>query len=53
MTGATDVFVIPAVPYLCGLDPGRDDLVQTLKLSFTVSTISLGIVLWSSNTIPL
>ncbi|CFX14545.1 Membrane protein [Candidatus Filomicrobium marinum] len=43
VTGGTGVFVIPAVPYLQGLDLKRDDLVQALGLSFTVSTIALAI----------
>ena len=41
VTGATGVFVIPAVPYLQALDLKRDDLIQALGLSFTVSTIAL------------
>lgn len=41
VTGATGVFVIPAVPYLAGLGLARDELVQALGLSFTVSTIAL------------
>jgi uncharacterized protein len=41
VTGATGVFVIPAVPYLQALDLEKDDLVQALGLSFTVSTIAL------------
>jgi hypothetical protein len=41
ITGGTGVFVIPAVPYLQALGLGRDDLVQALGLSFTVSTIAL------------
>ena len=41
VTGATGVFVIPAVPYLQALGLGKDDLVQALGLSFTVSTIAL------------
>lgn len=45
VTGATGVFVIPAVPYLQTLSLQRDELVQALGLSFTVSTIALGIAL--------
>jgi uncharacterized membrane protein YfcA len=41
VTGATGVFVMPAVPYLQSLQLSRDDLVQALGLSFTVSTIAL------------
>jgi uncharacterized protein len=41
VTGGTGVFVIPAVPYLQALGLSRDDLVQALGSSFTVSTIAL------------
>jgi uncharacterized membrane protein YfcA len=41
ITGATGVFVIPAVPYLQALGFDKDDLVQVLGLSFTVSTLAL------------
>lgn len=41
VTGATGIFVIPAVPYLQSLALDRDDLVQALGLSFTVSTVAL------------
>ena len=43
VTGATGVFVIPAVPYLQALGLAKDDLVQALGLSFTVSTVALAI----------
>jgi uncharacterized protein len=47
VTGATGTFVIPAVPYLAGLGLGRDELVQALGLSFTVSTVALALgLLW-------
>jgi hypothetical protein len=47
VTGAAGVFVIPAVPYIQSLDLDRDDLVQALGLSFTISTIALAIgLLW-------
>lgn len=47
VTGATGVFVIPAVPYIQSLGFERDDLVQALGLSFTVSTIALAVgLLW-------
>jgi uncharacterized membrane protein YfcA len=42
ITAATGVFVIPAVPYLQALGLPKDELVQALGLSFTVSTIALG-----------
>ncbi|WP_245580013.1 sulfite exporter TauE/SafE family protein [Niveispirillum irakense] len=41
LAGATGVFVIPAVPYLQALGLEKDDLVQALGLSFTVSTLAL------------
>lgn len=41
VTGSTGVFVIPAVPYLQALGLAKDDLVQALGLSFTISTIAL------------
>jgi hypothetical protein len=43
ISGATGVFTIPAVPYLQGLDLEKDDLIQALGLSFTVSTVALAI----------
>ncbi len=45
MTAATGVFVIPAVPYLQALGLDKDDLVQALGLSFTVSTFALALSL--------
>ena len=41
VTGATGVLVMPAVPYLQSLRLARDELVQALGLSFTVSTLAL------------
>lgn len=41
ITGATGVFVMPAVPYVQALRLNRDELVQALGLSFTVSTLAL------------
>ena len=43
VTGATGVFVIPAVPYLQAIRLEKDELIQALGLSFTVSTIALAI----------
>ncbi len=45
VSGATGVFVIPAVPYLQALGLSRDNLVQALGLSFTVSTVALAVAL--------
>ncbi len=52
LTGATGVFVIPAVPYLNALGPARDDLVQALGLSFTVSTLALAAGLARHQALP-
>jgi uncharacterized membrane protein YfcA len=51
ITGATGVFVIPAVPYLQALEFDKDDLVQVLGLSFTVSTLALALGLMSCGAI--
>jgi uncharacterized protein len=39
------VFVIPAVPYLQAIGLQKDELVQALGLSFTVSTLALAMAL--------
>jgi uncharacterized membrane protein YfcA len=41
VSGGTGVFVIPAVPYLQGLGLDKEELIQALGLSFTVSTVAL------------
>lgn len=41
LTVATGVVVIPVVPYLQSLQLKRDDLVQSLGLAFTISTLCL------------
>lgn len=41
ITGATGVFVMPAVPFLQSLRFSKDELVQALGLSFTFSTVAL------------
>jgi uncharacterized membrane protein YfcA len=41
ITSATGVFVFPAVPYLQALSLRKNELVQALGLSFTVSTVAL------------
>ena len=45
LTVATGVVVIPVVPYLQSLHLKRDDLVQSLGLAFTVSTLCLAVYL--------
>lgn len=47
VTGATGVFVMPAVPYLASLNMNRDERVQALGLSFTLSTVALAIGLFT------
>ncbi|MER8467130.1 sulfite exporter TauE/SafE family protein [Mesorhizobium sp. M1396] len=46
VTGVTGVFVIPPVPYLQSLRLDKEDLIQALGLSFTVSTAALAIGLF-------
>jgi uncharacterized membrane protein YfcA len=43
ITAATGVFVIPAVPYLQAIGLEKEELVQALGLSFTVSTAALAV----------
>ena len=52
LTGATGVFVVPAVPYLSALGFTKDELVQALGFSFTVSTIALALGLGLRNSFP-
>lgn len=41
INGGTGIFTIPAVPYLQALGLSKDDHIQAMGLSFTVSTIAL------------
>ena len=41
INGATGFLTLPAVPYIQALNLSKDDLIQALGLSFTVSTIAL------------
>jgi|SoiMethySBSTD1v2_1073268.scaffolds.fasta_scaffold14558_12 uncharacterized protein len=45
LSGATGVFAVPAVLYFSALKLDRDDLIQALGLSFTISTIALAVAL--------
>jgi len=45
VTVATGVIIIPVVPYLQSLHLTRDELVQSLGLTFTISTICLAMFL--------
>ncbi len=47
VTAATGVFVVPAVPFLQSLSLERDELVQAMAVSFTVSTVALAAGLWT------
>ena len=40
------MFVMPAVPYLQSLNFSKDELIQALGLSFSISTIALAIGLF-------
>ena len=48
-TAATGVFVIPAVPYVQAIGLEKEDLIQALGLSFTVSTAALAVNLAADN----
>lgn len=43
IAAATGIFVIPLAPYLQALDLGKEEFVQALGLSFTVSTAALAV----------
>jgi uncharacterized membrane protein YfcA len=51
VTAATGVFVMPSVPYLQALGLDKDELVQALGISFTVSTVALAVVLARGGTL--
>lgn len=53
LSGATGVFVIPAVPYLSAMGLTEEELIQALGLSFTVSTVALGVALAARGQYPL
>jgi uncharacterized membrane protein YfcA len=53
VTAGTGVFAIPAVPYLQAIGLPRDQLVQALGLSFTVSTLALAAILTRGGAFPL
>jgi len=45
LTGMTGSFVVPGVMYLQGLGLSRDQLVQAMGITFTASTLALGLAL--------
>jgi uncharacterized membrane protein YfcA len=48
VTAATGVFAIPAVPYLQAIGLEKEELIQALGLSFTVSTLALAVnLVWA------
>jgi uncharacterized membrane protein YfcA len=50
MTVATGVFVIPSGPFLQAIGLEKDELVQSLGLTFLVASITLGLILlWRGN----
>jgi uncharacterized membrane protein YfcA len=48
---ATGAFMMPVIPYIQSLGLERDDMVQAQGISFTVSTLSLSVVLLSNGTL--
>ena len=50
ITGATGVAVMPSAPYFQALNLTKEDLVEALGLSFTLSTLALALVLIWQNT---
>jgi uncharacterized membrane protein YfcA len=52
LTALTGVFVIPAVPYLQAIGLDKEELVQALGLSFTVSTLALAATLAHAQAFP-
>jgi uncharacterized protein len=53
IAGATAVFVIPAGPYYQAIGLTKDELVQTLGLSFTVTVVALALILWRDGVMQL
>jgi uncharacterized membrane protein YfcA len=53
VTAATGVFVVPAVPYLQSLGLARDELIQAMGISFSVSTLALAAGLWLNDSYSL
>lgn len=53
MAAATGVFAMPAVIYLQAIGLEKEDLVQALGLSFTVSSLALAVNLASASALNL
>lgn len=52
-TAATGVSSVPVTPYLQAIGLEREELIQAMGLSFTVSTVALGVNLSLSHAVPL
>jgi uncharacterized membrane protein YfcA len=52
VTAVTGVYMIPSAPYLQAIGLEKDDLVQSMGLSFTVSTVALGVLLVHDGALP-
>jgi uncharacterized membrane protein YfcA len=52
VTGVTGVYMIPSAPYLQAIGLEKDELVQSMGLSFTVSTVALGVLLVHDGALP-
>jgi uncharacterized membrane protein YfcA len=50
LAGATGSLVMPMVPYLQALELERDTLVQMMGISFTVSTVAIGVAILDHGT---
>lgn len=53
IAGGTAVFVIPAGPYYQAIGLSKDELVQMLGLSFTVTVVALALILWRDGVMQL
>ena len=53
IAGCTGVFVLPAGPYYQAIGLNKDELVQMLGLSFTVSVVALALILWRDGVMQL
>jgi len=53
VTAATGVYMVPSAPYLWAIGLEKDDLVQALGPSFTVSTVALAGILVGDGTLEM
>jgi uncharacterized membrane protein YfcA len=52
VTAITGIYMIPSAPYLQAIGLEKDDLVQAMGLSFTVSTLALAVLLVHDGALP-